>query len=790
MVGVELSGEYYVLLWNTETMAITDQAGWELSQAIPSQDNRGLPCVAFELNPIGGSLMGTLTGNNINRSMAVVLDEQVYTAPNIESRITDSGIITGSYTQSELNYIIRTLNAGSLKAALSEEPIEVRTIQPTIGAENLARGMKAAFGALIAVAIFMMIYYFASGLVAGAALAANLIIILGMMAGLQATFTLPGIAGIVLTIGMCVDANVLVFERIREEMRDGADMLTALRLGYQKAFSSIIDGNLTNLIVCVILAYTASAEVRGFAVTLGIGICATLFSSLYMTHAIFDIFYKVLGAKKMNMLPMAVPSIEKLLRPNINWIDKRKAFFACSGVALVVSVLLVVSRGSDLLDIEFQAGTEVVFDLKEGQRLSVDEARERLEALENVEKDLENLTVVAVGDQTADYKASAFSVLTTNADAKSVAELVQGAFQDIIDNPPPLSFNHQGAEESQFKRLMYDVVFPVDLEDTSLPLTLGNVIGRPEITDPVDTHQGGVAILLDNLTPAATLEDVRDRIEKMRFQPDFAGQAYRQFDVIGVDTDPANPDLYKTVAVVSHDPNVSFFEDPEGWNNLLATKEWDLVSQALARETSLSKVTNFSPTVAETLRQQAIVALIFSCFAIVAYIWFRFGSLRYGLAAIAALVHDVTITLGLVAISGYIYSGIGDNFLLLEPFKINMGLIAALLTIIGYSLNDTIVLFDRIRENRGKLDYATPSVINGSINQVISRTMLTSFTTFMAVFLMYAFGGSGIHGFAFALTCGVIVGTYSSIAIASPMLLVGTKYAKANVSNATTPATT
>lgn len=786
LIGAEMSGEYYVLLWNTDAKAIADQPGWQLDQAMTDIDGKGRPCVAFRLNAIGANLMGNLTSNNTNRKMAIVLDGQVYSAPEINGRINDSGIITGRYSKADLAYLIRTLNAGSLKAALSKEPIEVRTIQPTIGAENLKRGMQAAFGALITVAVFIMIYYFFAGMVAGIALMANLIIILGMMAFLRGTFTLPGIAGIVLTIGMCVDANVLVFERIREELRNGADMITALRLGYQKAFSSIIDGNLTNLIVCVILGYTASAEVRGFAVTLGIGICATLFTSLYMTHAIFDVFYKVLGAKKMAMLPLAIPAIENILHPNINWIDKRKAFFTVSIIAIIASLLLTISRGSDLLDIEFSAGTEVVFDLKEGQTLSVDEVREKLRAaVADNPDDLKDLTVVAVGDQTDDYKAGAFSVLTTNDQPKAVATIVQDTFAGVIDNPPPLSFNHQTDDPAQFKKLMYDVVFPVDLEDTTLPLTLGNVIGQPEITDPIDTHQGGVAILLDNLTPAATLDDIRSRIEKMRFQPDFEGEAYRQFDVIGVDTDPANPQLYKTVAVVSHDPKVSFFDDADGWSNLLASKEWSLVSQALARETSLSKVTNFSPIVAETLRQQAIVALLFSCIAIVAYIWFRFGSLRYGLAAIAALVHDVIITLGLVSVSSIIYNTIGDNFLLLEPFKLNMGLIAALLTIIGYSLNDTIVLFDRIRENRGKLDLATPAIINGSINQVISRTMLTSFTTFLAVFIMYAFGGSGIHGFAFALVCGVLVGTYSSIAIASPLLLISTKYAKANINNAT-----
>jgi len=221
------------------------------------------------------------------------------------------------------------------------------------------------------------------------------------------------------------------------------------------------------------------------------------------------------------------------------------------------------------------------------------------------------------------------------------------------------------------------------------------------------------------------------------------------------------------------DSDVNYFDDPELWRTELAATEWNLVRDAMRRPQSLSKVSNFTPTVARTIRDSAIVALGLSIFAIVAYIWIRFGSLRYGLAAIAALVHDVIITLGLVALSAFVADSVLGQALLLDPFKINMAMIAAMLTIIGYSLNDTIVLFDRIRENRGKLAVATPGIINDSINQVISRTVLTSLTTFMAVGMMYLFGGPGIHGFAFALTIGVVVGTYSSIAIASPLLLVG-----------------
>ena len=194
----------------------------------------------------------------------------------------------------------------------------------------------------------------------------------------------------------------------------------------------------------------------------------------------------------------------------------------------------------------------------------------------------------------------------------------------------------------------------------------------------------------------------------------------------------------------------------------------------MLRDTSLGSISNFSSQVSKTMTQQAIVAMALSLLAVVAYIWFRFGSLRYGLAAIVALVHDVTIALGCLGLAGLMYESIGSvGIFLLSDFRIDLVLVAALLTIVGYSLNDTIVVFDRIRENRGRLAIATPQIINDSINQTISRTVLTSGTTLLAVFTLYAFGGIGVHGFAFAMLIGIIVGTYSSIAIAAPVLLIG-----------------
>ncbi len=759
LIAQEYGGDVYLLLYDTPGKSITQkQPNWELSQVTRQMDERGFPAVGFAMNEAGAALMGNLTETNLGQPMAIVLDNRVYQAPTIQARITGSGIITGGkggFNPQEMDYLIRTLSAGSLKARLSEEPIAVRVIGPSLGADNLLRGLESARDAIIAVAVFMFIYYFFAGMVANFALLANVIVILGVMAGLGATFTLPGIAGIVLTIGMCVDANVLVFERIREELNRGANMGAALRLGYQKAMSAIIDGNLTNLIVCFILYYTATADVKGFAVTLGIGIVATLFTAVFMTRLIFEVWHRLLPNQKLKMLPIVFPVIDRVLTPKIDWYGLRKVFYTVSAVILLSSIGLVAARGIDMLDIEFRSGTEVSFDLADGKVMALAEARERLAAT-----GLPDYQVIPL-DAENPLQSHAFSVVTTESDPDTVAAAVRNAFAGLLDVKPVISF--RGIEAAPAEAPVY----PVTREN------LGQVINRPGVEDRVGDFVGGAAIVLDELRPAVTLAELEQRIRFMRGQPDYQDLQFRRFRVVGLSPDPQTPGHYTSAAVLVADENINYFEDPSTWESALAAEEFKLVRDALSRESSFSKVTNFDPTVAQTLTNQAIVAMLLSLIAISFYIWVRFGSLRYGMAAAAALIHDVIWTLGFLALSGFLYDTFLGHALLLDPFKINMAVIAALLTLVGYSLNDTIIVFDRIREVRGRLGYLTPQIINDAINQTISRTALTGGTTFLAIVFMYTFGGPGIHGFAFAMTVGVVVGTYSSVAIAAPILLMG-----------------
>ncbi len=831
----EYAGKYYILLGNVPSLAMTQDQDWGLRSARATVDqSSGTQAVSFSLNSLGAERMAQITGPNIQKQMAILLDGKAISAPTLQSKISGEGQITGGaggFSDAELRYLLNTLKAGSLEGELSKRPISQKTIGAKFGQDNISSGYESAKDALIIVAIFMLCYYFFAGLIADFALVANMVLILGVMAALRSTFTLPGIAGIVLTIGMAVDANVLIFERIREESERGADLATSIRLGYEKALSTILDANITTLITCLVLGYTATVEIKGFAVTLGIGILATLFTALFCTRVFLELYLKFSKAKKIPMLPTVVPGISKLLHPNINWVGMRYFFFAISAVMMIVGLTMVYERGEDMLDIEFRSGTKVSFTFAEGKHLELSEARERLRDFgeagkliqdgkaipEDLADEAETLKPIietanlryeeavaaakaAAEDPTArevdepkkvDFSLfinaadsgivtegqpadpgtgtesnEGFGISTLIEDAQAVSAVVKAAYADVLDTTRPVTF-----DSIQVDEVNNAPVYPIR------SAVLGDNINRSaDVRTDVAKAIGGVAVVLNDITPAITQADLAQRVERMRRLPKYEGLGSRDTMVIGLDVEGTRDGkpLYRSAVVVVNDSETNYLESPDTFADFggLADTEWNLVRDAMQRDTSLGSVSNFSSQVSGTMQQQAIVAMSLSLLAVVVYIWFRFGSFTYGFAAIIALVHDVSIALGLVAVSAWVYQSVG-GILMIEPFKIDLAMVAAFLTIVGYSLNDTIVVFDRIRENRGRLSYATPSVINESINQTISRTLLTSGTTLLAVGMLYVFGGPGVHGFAFAMLIGVLVGTYSSVAIASPVLMLG-----------------
>jgi len=818
LVAAVYEGEHHLLLRSDaeKSMTHTGDKDWSITQTYSSPDQLGRPAVAFGLDAAGASMMGRLTATNLQEPMAIVLDGEVYSAPRIQSQITKSGQITGNFAQEEINYLIKVLAAGSLQAQLSAEPISVSILGPSLGQDNLNRGREAFIISVIAVAAFMLFYYFFAGFVADLALVANGIIIFGGMMLIDGTFTLPGLAGIVLTIGMAVDANVLIYERIREEIFSGEhDLRGAIRKGYNKALSTILDANITNLIICFVLFRTATTEVKGFALTLTIGICATLFTALFATRQIFYLYTDLIKIRRLPMLATVFPAIHHFLEPNINWVGLRRVFWVVSGLAFIASIVLVESRGVDMFDTEFRGGVSLtmgsaILDENNDGQPDVDEngepirlmlrhtgdptaVEDRIRAIGErsdpataagedersrltILREFKNAAILTEGRTTTDgagnILGSHFQVKVSSpkgleedsALTRVVVEAIVEEFGNQLDAKPPLSFT--GAEDNDSTSYIHPISKP----------ELGQNIPRPEETRRVPAFVGGAAVMLQNVDPPVTEEDVAERIEKMRKQPDFAQYGARKVQVIGLT--PADPEDrsagYVGLVVLVNDPYRSFLKvESELWWREVADPEWLLIKRALQQPPSLERVSSFSSAVAETLSAQAIVAVVLSLLGILVYIWVRFGSLRYSVAAIVALVHDVTIALGLLALSAVVGTTAFGAALLIEPFRIDLGVVAALLTIIGYSLNDTIVILDRIRENRGKLPLPTAPIVNRSINQTVSRTLLTSVTTLLAVLIMYAEGGSGIRPFTFCLLVGLVVGTYSSVAIAAPLVLRG-----------------
>ncbi|MCC7205079.1 MAG: protein translocase subunit SecD, partial [Phycisphaeraceae bacterium] len=379
LVGQAYGDKVYLLLANTPALSITQAQQWKIIGAQRSVDDKMLPAVAFQLNTSGGTLMQAMSARNIHKPMAILLDGRVMSAPSINSELATNIQVSSpnGFSPREVDYLTRTLKAGSIQGSLSSEPISIQKTGPNLGQDNLQRSLRVGAWAMLAVTVFMVGYYFYPGLIAIIALVMNLVMILGIMAIFHGTFTLTGIAGVVLTIGMAVDANVLVFERVREELQRGADRRTALRLGFEKAFSTILDANVTTFITCLVLYYTATADVKGFALTMMIGILGTMYTAVFCSRVMLGVSADA-GIRTLRSLPMVCGPVRRALSPNINWMGLQKAFWAVSLTLMALGAFALYERGKDMLDIEFSSGTRVTFDLRAGSSLELETARQRI----------------------------------------------------------------------------------------------------------------------------------------------------------------------------------------------------------------------------------------------------------------------------------------------------------------------------------------------------------------------------------------------------------------------------
>jgi SecD/SecF fusion protein len=819
-IMAQFGNKVYVLASNRkvkdEIMLHTGQKDWKLIKASPGQDQQGKRAIDFQLDDRGGKLFSDITGKNIDRPLCIVLDGMAISAPNIMNRIFTRCQITGTFKATEVEDMVSKLNAGSLPARLIEQPISVKTIGPAIGADNCAKGIKSGLIGLAGVILCMLVYYVIGGAIADIALLLNILFLLAIMAGISATFTLPGIAGVILTIGMAVDANVLIFERMREEQQKGSSLAITIKNGYDKAFSAIFDSNLTTILTAAILYWVASEEIKGFAITLILGLSSSMFTALVVTRVIFDWLLKKKLIKDHLVMMHLVP------KPKVNWMKYRPVFFAFSAVLTIGGVVLFLTRDdtkNSKYDIEFTGGTSAQINLVEGAKFDRQQVEDRIhkkgEELNNGA--IASASVYSVGKTGRQYEITTTETNKTKAvvtfstgqwTAESVAaairkaETTQKAELSNLVVTPEKSAQTFAIRTSQLnKNTVADVLasaFPdANVSDLKVDEVVTNVLlaafegqlevrenlkpaiasaekitesmleSSPDLADFI----GGAAIKCELGTgvPAA---EIKQRFEDLKFKPDMRGATWYSYRILDSNLKTMDPNLpVKSFVYLAAEPELAAgSSDSDVWTQFV-DNEKAKVTDAMQLASSLPQVTQISPSVGKEAKTQALVAIVLSLIAMLIYLALRFGELRYGIGSIVTLAHDTTATLGAVMCCAFISTTAIGQVLLIGDFKIDMTMIGAFLTLLGYSINDTIVVYDRIRENRRK-GTLTPQLINDSINECMSRTLLTGTTTLLVVLIMYIFGGKGLRGFNFALLFGIIEGTYSSIAISAPILLM------------------
>lgn len=764
----DYNGKQYMLAWTTPERSMTNRTGqprWALERAYPAQTDYGIRAVGFRFDANGAAAFGELTANNLKQMMVVMLDNKIISAATIQSVISREGIISreAGYPEQEFKYLISTLSAGSLPAQLAEEPISEQTVEPQLGAENLRNGLLSAVFGLVVVGVFLISYYHFAGLVAFCAVLMNVVLILASVAAIDGTFTLPGIAGIILTVGAAVDANVLIFERLREEQHRGMGLKLALKNAYQQAFSAILDSNVTTIITSIVLYWLGTEEVKGFGLTLLIGLIWSLFTSLFVTRTVFGVLIDHFGLTHLGSLPLSHPKLDKALKPNVNWIGLAWIFVTFSVVAIVVGLACFVKKvnSREILDIEFAGGTQVQVDLTKDMT-----TREVEDLLKKKEAVLPSMSVLSLGKT-----KRSFEVVTLNTDSIGVqnALLAPDTLGPVLKLQVASSYDH--VKDTADQAISAGAILPI--EDTSLSIKLdagGNF--TPATTA---SHVGGAAIILQNLQPPLAPSEIKERLTRQRLQPQ-TDPLLSQYRAVDVESATGGNEPTTTAVVMVSDDTIST-RDAERWRGELASPMWKLINDAVNRPPQLSKVSSFGPSIAANTTTAAFAALILSSVVIMVYVWFRFGDLVYGTATIVAMIHDVVMVVGFIGISHYVADTAIGKALMIDAFRLNLTVVAAILTVMSYSMLDTIVVFDRIRENKGKYGAVNKDEINLSVNQTMSRTILTGSTNIVTVLAMYILGGTAIHGFTFALLVGIIIGTYSSIAVAAPILLIGSKKA-------------
>jgi SecD/SecF fusion protein len=651
--------------------------------------------------------------------------------------------------------------------------------------------------------------------VACVALLINLLLTVGFMVSVNAAFTLAGLAGIVLMLGMAVDANVLIYERLREEREKGATLAAAIRAGYDRAFPTIIDTHLSSIFTAIVLFVFGNDNLKGFAVSLTVGLIISLFTSLYITRLIFDFWLHKRWLRELKMMKL-------FSKQNFNFMGIRKQMFTLTAFLTVLGLGLFLWRGDNGLNVDFRGGTVYGARLLEAVGLSgtkeapglldlLDEARQKVKLKVKDARETKPETNTWEIEYEGDPKPTLITLVNKPANKDDVVRRASG-LPDVsveqvkigsIDNDLAVgvskSFTIRTTEkEKELVQVMLDRLLRKDngepmldmpkvkgwaIKDTTATLTFT----QPASVSYIKTLLTRAFQQVNRVPQAGTamvLEPVKSAKETADGAQEQATSKYKTMTLdVGTNSEFANlREAIENAKKVSKDPILAVVgggpsavaNDPKAESDRLALDGIlkDLQSAVESRPVP-DRLETFDAALAKETQSRAFLAIVASWIAIMLYLWFRFGSWTFGLAAVLCLVHDLCFTLGAIAICHYLHAipAVG-TLCQIQDFKIDLAAVAALLTLVGYSVNDTIVVFDRIREVRGKNPLLTEQMINDSVNQTLSRTVLASLTVFLVVGVLYWFGGDGVHLFAFVMVVGVIVGTYSSIYIASPLLLM------------------
>ncbi len=674
--------------------------GSALSRVYPSRDDFGFPAVGFEIAPSRRNDFGDFTGSNEGRQMAIVLNGEVRSAPKLGERLSSGGRIFGSFSDEEVKELITVLRSGSLTIKPKLENDE--RVGATLGEEYVTRGAYSGLLAVAAVFGFIIFYYRRLGVLASIALLLNFVLLLGALSFVHATITLPGVAGIILTVGMAVDANILIFDRIREEMDKGRNIKQASKEGFDKAMPAILDANITTFLTALILRFVGTGPVRGFAVTLMWGIVTSVFAALVISRVLVHLSLER-GTKKFTIGQWMVHAKYKFM-------NKTKLALTISMIAVIASVVgFVLEDPGKKLGIDFIGGAEAQLRTAKGE--SVDTMRQRIKAIDVIGNSADVKSVLS--SETESGKFTLFRVTCKTTDGSTEIE-----------------------DSSEVRGLLRSGLADLLLEDAI----------HVEVTDRTNSADASVRLLFEGQHPTADIAAV------------LAAVGLNDAQV----TTTATPNEYVATATTAFGRSADSVE-AELDAAFRTAEDSNQTSYSLARGIPSSSLV--SAQVVGELQNKALLALVFSMFVIVLYIRVRFAEYSYGFAAVAAVLHDVLIALGILTLANRI------GFL---NGEMTLPMIAAFLTILGYSLNDTIVIFDRVRENLPRVKKPLSDVLDLSINQTLSRTILTSFTTFLSVGLLYAFNfgtGNVLESFSFAMMIGVLTGTYSTIFIANPVLL-------------------